>query len=250
MDILDRFAPTHSSHRYEQRAYYDSHELLMRSPSLISDAEFQSNGTFTESIIIGPSDDYLIEFAYKYIRIADIDVRSVFDTYEKYEGKTNIIIDYRMNISIAYLCQKYDNLLIFDIDNGKVITLTQYVSKRLFSGRLLTYNTYLLKQVLFLYVFVVFYCKHLSLQWISVKAYDAVVDCKMLHGVYDLNILVKYIGSCVSRYSAAEVVNSHVLNCFSVTNQAKPLLSAKSTEELLSELIVLTKMNGVVVFKF
>ena len=151
-----------------------------------------SNGTYDNTIIMGPENTIYIPFDYEYITIKDVDVKTNLEIFTKNYHKSNIIIDSQLILTIMYVSMYFDDVLIYDITDNHVKTLIQFCNKKFFINESNIYNLTNYKNILLMYVFIKYFCKYQLIQW-NISLILNVIDINSSIIGFNVQNIIKYI---------------------------------------------------------
>jgi len=118
------------------------------------------NGTYQHTILMREIDDIYAPFKYELYLNNDTNIKSNCDFFINNYTKSNIIIDSRMIKTITYISNIIDDILIYNVNNNEIISLTQFVMDKTSSSKILNINDCV--NILNLFVFINFFCNKLS----------------------------------------------------------------------------------------
>ena len=207
-----------------------------------------SNGVKLDYLLFTEEDDIYIPFKYKLFKTKDVDVLTNYNEFIKNYYSTNIIIDYRMILTITYLVSDFNDILIYDIYTNKIITFNYYVVKKIFSGHSKLFDTTEIINLMYLNVFIRYFCSKINLRWIPNLAIQCVKGKKYLKNAININSIIQYL-------------NNSNINKLKLTNEYENIpkkikikdgiseFQSKNIDNIINELNMLSK-NSEFILRF
>lgn len=181
-----------------------------------------NNILFNNSILLCEHDDiFCVVDNCEYIKVSKNNIQQVYDIYEKYKNKSNILIDSRCVEIIIYCYFRYGhNVLIYNVINNhidSVFTWARYLLK--INGNL--FNITYLKKMLFLYLFSTLYLKNISNKPLfSSNAASNIILDTYNSDVITLDFIISFINTSYSSITFNESLYKELYNIVTLKNIA------------------------------
>lgn len=195
-----------------------------------------NNILFNNSILLCEQDDiFCVIDNCEYIKVDKSNIKQIYDIYEEYKNKSNILIDSRCVEIIIYCYFKYlHNILIYNVINNhidNVFTWSRYLLK--INGNL--FNIIYLKKILFLYLFSILYLKNIQNKpsFSSNIATNIITD-SYSSDIITLDFLISFINKSYSTNKFNEKLYKELYNIISLKNisNVKPLPKTVTINEI------------------
>ena len=116
------------------------------------------NGTYQNTILMCEKNDIYIPFNHTLYINSDNNLKSNYEFFVNNYTSSNIVIDSRMIKTITYISNIIDDILIYNVNNNEIISLTQFVMNKTTSSKILNINECI--NILNLFVFINFFCNN------------------------------------------------------------------------------------------
>ena len=154
------------------------------------------NGTYPPetTILMCEKNDIYVPFRYIPYLNKDTNIKSNYEFFINHYTTANIVIDSRMVKTITYIANTIDDILIYNINNNEVISLTQFVMDKTSSSKIL--NIQECTNILNLFVFINFFCNNKP-SWNCDIALNLLNNTKSsIPSSFSIPYIYKYIISC------------------------------------------------------
>jgi len=149
------------------------------------------------TILMCETNDIYVPFKYTPYISSDVKIKTNYEFFITNYTSFNIIIDSRMIKTITYIANTIDDILIYNINNNEVISLTQFVMNKTLSSKIL--NIHECVNILNLFVFINFFCNNKP-SWNCDIALNLLPYTKSsIPNSFSIPYIYKYILTCVSQ---------------------------------------------------
>ena len=165
------------------------------------------NGTYANTILMREKDDIYVPFPYTPYLKSDNDIKSNYNFFVEHYSSSNIVIDSRMIKTITYVSNIISDILIYNINNNEIISLTQFVMDKTTSSKILNINDCV--NILNLFVFINFFCGKLK----NKPSWNCDVALNLLNQIkstiphsFSIPYIYKYILTCSTSNGQDKVI--------------------------------------------
>lgn len=184
------------------------------------------NGTYSpeNTILMCEKNDIYVPFKYSVYLNKDTNIKSNYDFFINHYTSSNIVIDSRMIKTITYIANTIDDILIYNINNNEVISLTQFVMDKTSSSKILNIQECI--NILNLFVFINFFCNNKP-SWNCDIALNLLNNTKSsIPNSFSIPYIYKYIISCNQNtkndVKIRKLKNINIQECIRIQDNIKP----------------------------
>lgn len=202
------------------------------------------NGTHAETIYMSEDEKYYVPFKYILYKNSDTNIKTNIEYFIKYYPLYNIIIDSRMIKTIAYISNIVDDILIYNINNNEVISLTNFVMDKIGASTILHISECV--SILNLFVFINYYCNNKP-TWNCDIALKSISSIPFLPNALYIPSICNYINSCNNRNKIIMKANYiNIIEQIKVQDNIQPFKA--NINDILYSLKYLTSQSNYILF--
>lgn len=189
------------------------------------------NGLYDKTVLIRENNDTFVFFDCEILIIDPSDLQSLWEYYNEYIHKANIVIDSRLCYLIFYAIIKYgDNILIYDPYVIKIKTVYNFCSDY-FKIQNNELNIYQYSILLIVKLIISFFMSSLDIKW---NVNDVIKQIKSHHNYEIIDILLQYVG-------LQKPTNKSMKNVDAIIKYFQSYFSASTLD--INDAPILTKWN-------